>query len=109
MRVRRVVPPFDPRAAFGGDTFDPVVDGPRLTKQLDRVFSVLSTGHWYTLDELSNATRAPQASVSARLRDLRKTIHGGWIIEARRRGNKSRGLFEYRCLGQKKPNDGRLF
>jgi hypothetical protein len=105
---RREVPPFDPTGAFGGDTFDPTLDGSRLTKQLDRVFSVLSTGRWYTLDELAKATRAPQASVSARLRDLRKTIHGGWIIERRRRGNLASGLFEYSCSG-KKPNDGCLF
>ena len=108
MISRREVPFFDPRGAFGGDTFDPVLDGPRLTKQLDRVFGVLSSGRWYTLDELSTATRAPQASVSARLRDLRKTIHGGWIIERRRRGDLARGLYEYRCLG-KQPNNGRLF
>ena len=108
MIYRRDVPVFNPATAFDGKSFDPVLDGQRLTKQLDRVFSVLSTGRWYALDELAKATRAPQASVSARLRDLRKTIHGAWIIESRRRGNRSRGLFEYRCLG-KKPNDGRLF
>lgn len=47
--------------------FDP--DG--LKPQTRKVFDALSDGHWHTLRQLSDASGAPEASVSARMRDLR--------------------------------------
>ena len=40
----------------------------------------------------------PQASISARLRDLRKPRNGGYVIERRRRGEAAKGIFEYRMV-----------
>jgi len=81
-----------------GATFDALLDKVRLNKQLRRVFEVVRDGHWRTLRELEEITEDPQASISARLRDLRKTKFGGLTIERRRRGEATRGLFEYRLL-----------
>jgi hypothetical protein len=53
-------------------------------------------GQWRTLAEISAVIRCPEASVSARLRDLRKNKFGGYLVERRRRGAERRGLFEYR-------------
>jgi hypothetical protein len=52
----------------------------------------MADGFWYTLQEISLAVKAPEASVSARLRDLRKPPFN-LIVERRRR---SAGTHEYR-------------
>lgn len=85
---------------FDGATYNPALDKDRLKKQLGRVFEQMSGGEWLTLEELSRATRASEASVSARIRDLRKERFGGHRIERRRRGTPEGGLFEYRMVGQ---------
>lgn len=51
---------------------------------------------WWTLGEIVAHVGGSEASVSARLRDLRKKQFGGFIVERRRRGEAKRGLFEYR-------------
>ncbi len=81
---------------FDGATFDPELDTERLTGQLQRVFTVMRDGRWRILAELHQATGDPEASLSARLRDLRKPRYGSWRLERRRRGVAERGLFEYR-------------
>lgn len=86
----------DMRPRFDGDTFEPDLDGDRLAKQLARVLEIMSDGAWRTLGELGAQAQAPQASVSARLRDLRKKKFGGHLVERRRRGEAERGIFEYR-------------
>ena len=95
---------FDWKPRFGSDfdgaTFEPRRDGSRLNKQLTAVYSVMEDGHWYLLSELSELAHAPEASVSARMRDLRKPKFGGHIIEREYLGN---GLFRYRL----KANDRR--
>ena len=55
----------------------------RLATQLARVFTVLELGGWgwLTLAEIARRANAPEASVSARLRDLRKPRFGGWTID----------------------------
>lgn len=84
-------------AQFGGVTFSVQHDGPRLAHQLDTVRDyMLSHGDWRTLNEVSEALGFPPASVSARLRDLRKKNFGGYRVERRRRGEPKAGLFEYR-------------
>lgn len=83
---------------FDGDTYDPTRDEDRLKRQLDLVRRAMSDKQWHTLMYLSIHAGAPEASVSARLRDLRKSKHGSHIIERRYTGN---GLFEYRMDPEK--------
>lgn len=61
-----------------GETFDAKCDGKRLNKQAADVFSYMSHGQWRTLADITEATGHPEASVSARLRDLRKV---GYTVE----------------------------
>lgn len=84
--------------SFDGETYDPELDGERLTKQLDRVRACMSDGRWRTLAEIEAVVKAPQSSISARLRDLRKDKFGGFLIERRRRGDSTDGLFEYQMV-----------
>jgi hypothetical protein len=78
---------------FSGQTYEPALDNQRLSTQLDAVFAVMADGRWRTLREIAVATNKPEASVSARLRDLRKTRFGAWNVERER---VSGGLFRYR-------------
>lgn len=81
--------------AFDGKTFDADRDTSRLKAQLDEVrYFMFRNPGWHTLDEIHSGTGHPQASISARLRDLRKTRFGGYVILKRLRGGQ-RGLFEY--------------
>ena len=83
-----------PRVWFDGATIDDALDTDRLRRQLDRVRTLLLTEYkWHTLAEIREAIGVPEASASARLRDLRKERFGSYTIERRRR---SRGTFEYR-------------
>ena len=78
---------------FDGETFNPVFDHRRLTNQLRRVYDVLSDGRWHTLGELSILANGPEASIGARMRDLRKDKFGGYTVDRKRL---SGGLFAYR-------------
>jgi hypothetical protein len=78
---------------FGGATYDEKRDGDRLKKQLAAVRSIMLRNGWMTLEAISEQTGAPQASVSARIRDLRKSQFGGYTIE---REYVSKGLWRYR-------------
>lgn len=75
----------------------PAVDRPRLTGQIRRVYDCLVEGTWWTLGELSRASKNlwgctdSEASISARLRDLRN-LHG-YTIQKRRR---TAGQYEYK-------------
>lgn len=80
----------------GRETYDPALDQHRLQKQLGRVWNALKGGQWLTLDELAQKTKDPHASISARIRDLRKPAFGGYDVQRRRRGAPEHGLFEYR-------------
>jgi len=84
---------FTRSARFDGATFDQDKDGPRLHRQLETVKAWMLDGRWRTLAEINFATDVPEASVSARLRDLRKEKFGSYTVERRRR---SVGLHEYR-------------
>lgn len=94
--------PLDPRAygetpslRFDGETFDPKRDGSRLAEQTKAVFSVMKDGQFRTLSSLAQMTGAPEASVSARLRDLRKPRFGGHTVNRQYLGN---GLFQYQLV-----------
>ena len=86
-----------PQFRFDGATFDLAKDSARLTTQMLNVRSLMADGEWRTLREISDAVGAPEASVSARLRDWRKERNGGLTVDRRRRGDG--GLFEYRVAG----------
>ena len=86
---------------FAGDTYVPERDLVRLTSQLKRVKNLMFDGRWRTLREIAfeintNGHHSTEAAISARLRDLRKDIFGGYTVERRLR---EKGLFEYRVKG----------
>lgn len=87
---------------FGGDTFNEKLDGDRLRRQLAAVYRATFDQQWHTLKQLSKEVGAPEASVSARLRDLRKKKFGGHIVERKRVPN-GNGLHIYRVPRQKRP------
>jgi len=88
---------------FDGETYDPAYDKNRLKRQLGRVFETMRGGLWRSLSDIEHSLRSTlnvsvsEASISARLRDLRKKQHGGYIVERRAR-DRAKGLFEYRLL-----------
>ena len=88
--VRLVTPWFE------GRTFEPKVDLARLRSQQADVARAMADGGWHSLSELSERTGHPEASVSARLRDLRKPRWGSNIIQRRR--HLAGALWEYRLL-----------
>ena len=81
-------------------TYDRTLDGARLRTQLEMVRDVMlafgQLDDWMTLGQIHHMTGYPEASISARLRDLRKTGFGGYEVARRRRGKPERGLWEYR-------------
>ncbi|HEX8838228.1 MAG TPA: DNA polymerase [Candidatus Acidoferrum sp.] len=80
---------------FGGATFDPEHDESRLRAQLTRVYKLMSDGKWRTLEQISQATGDPEASISARLRDFRKEKFGGYDVKSERISG-ANGLWRYR-------------
>lgn len=84
-----------PTLDFDGHTLSEDPDAPRrLTGQMLRVVRVMGDGQWRTLATLALlAAPATEASVSARLRDLRKPKFGGHTVE---RKLVAPGLYEYR-------------
>jgi len=78
-----------------GETFDRARDGKRLNAQAADVFSYMQHGQWRTLADIAAATGHPEASVSARLRDLRKPSLGGYTVERRYIAS---GLWQYRLV-----------
>jgi uncharacterized membrane protein len=78
---------------FDGKTYDEKRDKARLSTQLQRVLDVMRHGTSLTLSNIAAIVDAPESSVSARLRDLRKPKFGGHIITKRNIGG---GTFIYR-------------
>ena len=83
-----------------GKTFAKAKDEKRLNKQARAVWNLMRDGIWRTLAEISNATREPEASISARLRDFRKPKFGGHQVWRRRR---TEGAWEYRLIPKARP------
>jgi hypothetical protein len=83
---------------FDGSDYVPELDNERLGKQMKRVFLAMMDGRWRTLSEVEKITGDPQASISAQLRHMRKPRFGSHTIEKRTRGERQRGLFEYRLI-----------
>ncbi|WP_156433875.1 hypothetical protein [Bradyrhizobium retamae] len=78
---------------FDGVTYDEAADGDRLTSQLDRVHQHMLDGNYHSLEAIVVKCGGTVASVSARLRDLRKDKFGKHTVERRRVAG---GLHEYR-------------
>lgn len=81
------------RPLFDGDTYEPLEDAARLGTQIERVYALMCDRNWRSLTEIAETVNGTEASVSARLRDLRKPWWGGHTVARRR---VARGLFEYR-------------
>jgi DNA modification methylase len=81
---------------FDGSDYDPCWDGERLTAQHQRIRSLMLDGLWRTLTDIEDTTGDPPASISAQLRHLRKPRFGGFFVDKRTKGDRSRGLYEYR-------------
>ena len=81
--------------AASGETYDAKLDGPRLGRLLDRVRDALMSGDWMTLAELKAVAGGSETGISARLRELRHPVNGGYTIDRRRRGDPRQGLWEY--------------
>lgn len=79
--------------SFDGSTFVESRDGSRLASQLADVRRILAGGDWFGLGEIEHITGHPQASISARIRDLRKERNGSHTIERKYVAN---GLWAYR-------------
>jgi hypothetical protein len=76
-----------PALPFGGETFDPDQDGARLGRQLRLVLlhMLRTSPEWQSLEDISRGTGGePHASVSARIRDLKKGWAGSYPIEKKR-------------------------
>jgi len=93
-----------PKPKFDGRTFEEKLDGPRLTKQLDRVreYMLAIFPAWKTLAEIQKAleqkynAKFPQQSISARLRDLKKEKFGSYCVpKHRKEGEEYKGIWEY--------------
>lgn len=94
MRQRFPVPIPD----FDGATYERQHDHARLGSQLRRIFALMKDGRWRTLGEISAKVDAPEASISAQLRHLRKERFGSWQVDKRHRGDRALGLYEYRLV-----------
>jgi hypothetical protein len=81
---------------FDGETYEPTLDHSRLARQLTAVRLAMSDGLPHTLAELSRITGAPSASVSARIRDLRKPKFGGHVVHRERSCDDGDGVWLYR-------------
>jgi hypothetical protein len=80
---------------FDGSTYDDARDGERLGRQLAAVYQTMKDGEWVTLADLADIARGSVASVSARVRDLRKEKFGAHIVERR---YVAEGVWEYRLV-----------
>tara|TARA_R100000808_G_scaffold4752_3_gene15068 strand:+ start:12181 stop:12480 length:300 start_codon:yes stop_codon:yes gene_type:complete len=93
--------------SFDGVTFDERLDGDRLRKQWERVRDVMLDGRWHTLQEIGQrAGVRSDASVSARIRDLRKARFGGYAVDRERVEG---GLWVYRLREPEPAGQRRLF
>jgi len=81
-----------------GPAYEERIDNKRIMTQMEiiREFMLgISFNQTYlTLKEIADATKIPEASVSAQLRHLRKTRFGAYRVDKRRRGQ----LWEYIVL-----------
>jgi hypothetical protein len=74
----------------------------------DLMLEAAARGAWLTLTEIAEPTAFGEASISAQLRHLRKSRHGRYRVEKRRRvlgeseAGRATGLWEYQVLPPEK-------
>ena len=78
-----------------GETFDHKRDVKRLNAQAQRVWNVMADGRWYSLREIAAKCGDPEASISARIRDLKKPQFGAFKVESI---CVKRGLWRYKLV-----------
>ena len=83
---------------FSGATYEAEHDQDRLSRQYDHVWILMRDGEWRTLSEIAALLDYPEASISARLRDMRKKRFGAHTVNRRSRGDREHGLFEYQLV-----------
>jgi DNA-binding Lrp family transcriptional regulator len=72
-----------------------------MNTQLENVQTLMLDGQWRTLSEIANSVKASTASVSARLRDLRKKQFGGYnVIRLRKDDSTRQYLYKVIPMGQ---------
>ena len=81
--------------SLNGPTMGPA-DFARVANQRVLVLAIMAGGAWLTLREVAERVGSPEASVSARLRDLRKRQYGGHTVDRRRKYGDEHGTHEYR-------------
>lgn len=84
-----------------GPTYSAQHDQGRLASQMETIRTFMLRSQWVTLGEIERATGYGQSSISAQLRHLKKAQFGGYILEKQSRGERYRGLWEYRLLAPK--------
>lgn len=89
-------PTTNAKAKFDGETYHAPQDCKRLTGQLGAVHETMSSGEWLSLNDISIRTGKPEASISARLRDLRKPRFGSHVVN-RQRSKRGGGTWVY-CM-----------
>jgi predicted transcriptional regulator len=77
---------------FEGATYDESLDYARLSTQIEDVLNSMLDQKWHMMQDIAASINAPEPSVSAQIRNLRKEKHGGYVIDRRRVGN----TYEYR-------------
>lgn len=65
---------------FDGATYQPELDFARLTGQMEKIYDLMKDGKWRTLKQIATITDAPEASVSAQLRNFRKPKFGAYKV-----------------------------
>jgi hypothetical protein len=76
-----------------GETFNRKRDRNRLDGQAFDVWLFMNDGLWHTSCEIEFETGHNWSSANARLRDFRKTKHGGHTVDRKNIGG---GVFAYR-------------
>ena len=80
---------------FNGADYEPDRDNPRLVPQYWRIFMLMRDGRWRTLRQIADEVMAPESSVSAQLRHMRKKRFGEHTVERVHCGD---GLYQYRLV-----------
>lgn len=84
---------------FQGKSYVADRDEDRLKRQLDQVYNFMKDSKWHTPEEITGAIDGTWASASSRIRDLRKSQHGGHVILRRYDGD---GIWLYQMLTEAK-------
>lgn len=94
-------------ATFSGAAYTPDLDRARLTAQIERIRSYMLDAGWRSLREIKIALERihapavfPESSISAQLRNLKKSPYSYRLEKRRREGIRGprAGIWEYRLL-----------